>query len=187
MALKWSYKTVHFEMKKEGLLGGSFLDEAEIEEQLNEFGRSGWELTSVIEVQDGVIAFFKQPLDLRLSSSVSTNTESKDRDIREEIEESYETAEASDTAEADYVYEADDEYLSQEETQPEFDEDEYNTGYPEENDIIGGGEEAEYIVESEDDHAEFVENDQQGNEDRDSYDEQEESPDQRGIGAIRIE
>ena len=65
--MKWSYKTVHFELKREGLLGGSFLDEAEIEEQLNDFGRSGWELISVIEVQDGIIAFFKQPLDLRLS------------------------------------------------------------------------------------------------------------------------
>mgnify|MGYP001817140777 FL=1 len=62
--MKWSYKTVHFELKREGLLGGSFLDETEVEEQLNQYGRSGWELTSVIEVQDGIIAFFKQPLDL---------------------------------------------------------------------------------------------------------------------------
>lgn len=64
--MKWSYKTVHFELKKEGLLGGAFLDEAEIEEQLNDFGRSGWELISVLEVQDGIIAFFKQSLDLKL-------------------------------------------------------------------------------------------------------------------------
>ena len=78
--MKWSYKTVHFELKKEGLLGGSFLDEAEIEEQLNDFGRSGWELTSIIEVQDGVIAFFKQPLDVRIYSSVPTNTEEKSDD-----------------------------------------------------------------------------------------------------------
>jgi hypothetical protein len=61
--MKWSYKTVHFELKKEGLLGGAFLDEAEIEEQLNDYGRSGWELISVLEVQDGIIAFFKQSLD----------------------------------------------------------------------------------------------------------------------------
>lgn len=60
--MKWSYKTVHFELKKEGLLGGSFLDEAEIEEQLNQFGQSGWELISVIEVQNGIICFFRQPL-----------------------------------------------------------------------------------------------------------------------------
>jgi len=62
--MKWSYKTVHFELKKEGLLGSGFLDESEIEQELNEFGSTGWELVSVLEVQDGVIAFFKQPLTL---------------------------------------------------------------------------------------------------------------------------
>jgi len=60
--MRWSYKTVHFELKKEGLLGAGFLDESEIEQALNNFGRSGWELISVLEVQDGIIAFFKQPL-----------------------------------------------------------------------------------------------------------------------------
>lgn len=63
--MNWSYKTVHFELKKEGILGGAFLDETEIEEQLNDYGRSGWELISVIEVQSGVIAFFKQPIAIR--------------------------------------------------------------------------------------------------------------------------
>lgn len=60
--MRWCYKTVHFPMKKEGFLGSSFLDEAEVEQSLNEYGQSGWELTSIIETQDGVIAFFKQPL-----------------------------------------------------------------------------------------------------------------------------
>jgi hypothetical protein len=60
--MRWGYKTVHFAMKKEGLLGGVFLDETEIEQELNEFGRSGWELVSLLEMQDGIIAFFKQPL-----------------------------------------------------------------------------------------------------------------------------
>ena len=59
--MKWSYKTVHFELKKEGLLGSGFLDESEIEQELNEFGLAGWELVSVLEVQDGIIVFFKQP------------------------------------------------------------------------------------------------------------------------------
>ncbi len=63
--MKWSYKTVHFELKKEGLLGGAFLDEAEIEERLNDYGRAGWELISVLEVQDGIIAFFKQSLNIK--------------------------------------------------------------------------------------------------------------------------
>ena len=60
--MKWCYKTVHFELKKEGLLGSGFLDESEIELELNEFGLAGWELVSVLEVQDGIIVFFKQPI-----------------------------------------------------------------------------------------------------------------------------
>ena len=48
-------------MKKEGILGSGFLDESEIEQELNEYGLSGWELVSVLEVQDGMMAFFKQP------------------------------------------------------------------------------------------------------------------------------
>ena len=59
--MKWSYKTVHFELKKEGILGSGFLDESEIEQELNEYGLAGWELVSVLEVHDGMIAFFKQP------------------------------------------------------------------------------------------------------------------------------
>ncbi len=60
--MRWSYKTVHFGLKKDGLLGNSFLDEAEIEISLNNFGKSGWELVSFMEVNDGMIAVFKQPL-----------------------------------------------------------------------------------------------------------------------------
>ncbi len=62
--MRWSYKTVHYDYKKEGLLGGEFLDEAEMEESMNEFGRAGWELVSLLEVQEGLIATFKQPIDL---------------------------------------------------------------------------------------------------------------------------
>lgn len=60
--MRWSYKTVRFDMKKEGILGSAFLDESEIEITLNEFGSSGWEVVSLMEVQDGIIAVFKQPL-----------------------------------------------------------------------------------------------------------------------------
>lgn len=59
--MRWSYKTEHFSLKKEGLLGSAFLDEAEIEMALNEFGKVGWELVSFMEVSDGMIAIFKQP------------------------------------------------------------------------------------------------------------------------------
>lgn len=62
--MRWSYKTVHYELKKEGLLGSAFLDESEVELSLNEFGKAGWELVSIIETQDGLIAIFKQPLGL---------------------------------------------------------------------------------------------------------------------------
>ncbi len=60
--MRWSYKTVHYELQKEGLLGSSFLDESEVEKSLNEYGKAGWELVSILETMDGLIAVFKQPL-----------------------------------------------------------------------------------------------------------------------------
>ncbi|MGB3211549.1 MAG: DUF4177 domain-containing protein [Desulforhopalus sp.] len=62
--MRWSYKTVHYELKKEGILGNSFLDEPEIELSLNQYGKAGWELVSMLETMDGIIAVFKQPLDV---------------------------------------------------------------------------------------------------------------------------
>jgi hypothetical protein len=62
--MRWSYKTVHYELKKEGLLGNAFLDESEIELSLNEYGKAGWELVSILETQEGLIAVFKQPLSI---------------------------------------------------------------------------------------------------------------------------
>lgn len=73
--MRWSYKTVHFSLKKEGLLGSAFLDEAEIEESLNEFGKNGWELVSFMEVNDGLIAIFKQPFGKHLPSFEESNVE----------------------------------------------------------------------------------------------------------------
>jgi len=61
--VRWSYKTIHFGLKKDGLLGSAFLDDAEIEETLNEYGQGGWELVSILETRDGVLAVFKQPLE----------------------------------------------------------------------------------------------------------------------------
>ncbi len=85
--MKWSYKTVHFELKKEGLLGSGFLDESEIEQELNEFGQRGWELVSVLEVQDGIIVFFRQPLHLEdLSSTSQLRTVEKDRQEEDQID-----------------------------------------------------------------------------------------------------
>lgn len=62
--MRWGYKTVQYGLKKEGLLGGSFLDEAEVEQSLNEFGQAGWELVSLFGMDDGLMAVFKQPLDV---------------------------------------------------------------------------------------------------------------------------
>jgi len=62
--VRWGYKTVHFGLKKDGLLGSAFLDDTEIEETLNDYGRGGWELVAMLETRDGVIAVFKQLLGL---------------------------------------------------------------------------------------------------------------------------
>ncbi len=62
--MRWSYKTVHYELKKEGLQGSTFLDESEVEQSLNEYGKAGWELVSILETMDGLVAVFKQPLSL---------------------------------------------------------------------------------------------------------------------------
>ncbi len=69
--MRWSYKTVHYDLKKEGLLGNSFLDESEIELSLNQYGKAGWELISLLETLDGLIAVFKQPLELDTRSFAS--------------------------------------------------------------------------------------------------------------------
>lgn len=66
--MRWSYKTVHYELKKDGLLGSTFLDESEIEISLNEYGKAGWELVSLLETLDGLTAVFKQPLSLETES-----------------------------------------------------------------------------------------------------------------------
>jgi hypothetical protein len=79
--MRWSYKNVHYAYKKEGLLGGTFLDEAEIEQSMNEFGRAGWELVSLFEVHDGLMAIFKQPLDLPARQSIQPAAE-PERDVR---------------------------------------------------------------------------------------------------------
>jgi hypothetical protein len=71
--MRWSYKTIHYELKKEGILGSSFLDESEVELSLNQYGKAGWELVSLLETMDGLIAVFKQPLDLGTQSYSSSS------------------------------------------------------------------------------------------------------------------
>jgi hypothetical protein len=85
--MRWSYKTVHFELKKEGILGSAFLDEPEIELSLNQYGKAGWELVSLLETMDGLIAIFKQPfgLDTRSFSPPSESIERMKR-VPKELE-----------------------------------------------------------------------------------------------------
>ncbi len=86
--MRWNYKTVYFQLKKEGFLGNAFLDEAEVEESLNEYGQAGWELVSMLETDDGLIAIFKKPLDEPVVQQVDLPEEipeeTKEENYREE-------------------------------------------------------------------------------------------------------
>ena len=124
--MRWSYKTVHFELKKEGLLGAGFLDETEIEQELNDFGRSGWELISVLEVQDGIIAFFKQPVE-RPSSYHQWTEEPEEKRSENSFEEDNREASSFDFDE-NTVHES-------AEASEDFYEDETNDEPPEKNGI----------------------------------------------------
>lgn len=73
--MRWAYKTIQYGLKKEGLLGSSFLDEAEVEQSLNEFGQAGWELVSLLGMQDGIMAVFKQPLEMKVAPFHASVTE----------------------------------------------------------------------------------------------------------------
>ncbi|BHH83882.1 DUF4177 domain-containing protein [Desulforhopalus sp. 52FAK] len=90
--MRWSYKTVHYELKKEGLLGSTFLDESEVELSLNEYGKSGWELVSLLETMDGLVAVFKQPLSLETDSfypSVQEEEELQNEEVESPEEEQF--------------------------------------------------------------------------------------------------
>jgi hypothetical protein len=175
--MKWSYKTVHFELKKEGLLGGSFLDETEVEERLNEYGRSGWELTTVIEVQDGIIAFFKQPLDLGFSS----------RAVASGIEEEFDDQVIDEPYEADPFYETESEYQAQDQTVPEAAPYDEHNNHLEHRHADDQSADDSLIFDDEAEEPVPVDDDRDSYEDQVSNDNEEEHPDQRGIGAIRIE
>lgn len=204
--VKWSYKTVHFELKREGLLGGSFLDEAEIEERLNDFGHSGWELISVIEVQDGIIAFFKQSLDLGLSSVAQEDSGSESDEIQkagyayqasrvqgtddqyqtDEAEEIYDPYASEDTLEVDDVYD-DGIYEAGDSASAESETYEQEYSHREEEQFIDREDRGYQTSLSEDDPDNFVEEAQEEHENMEAGDEQQDNDSDRGIGAIRIE
>jgi hypothetical protein len=57
----WQYRTILFEFTKDGLLGDKYVDDEEMEKNLNELGAQEWELVSVSLLQDGLLAFLKRP------------------------------------------------------------------------------------------------------------------------------
>lgn len=183
--MRWSYKTVHFELKKEGLLGGSFLDEAEIEEQLNHFGQSEWELISVIEVHNGIICFFRQPLTSESMIQVERMVDSADQYPLEEhpYEEKYDEKYDENRFEP---------YQEEELVEPD-DPGELNA--PDEPTGSGTPEIDEYEVYEESDYDSVedvgIESDEDepdlDDEDPEYADETDDDPDDNRIGAIRIE
>jgi len=58
----WEYQTILFEFRKDGLLGDKYIDDAEVEHNLNEQGKLGWELVNVTPVQEGLLAFLKKEI-----------------------------------------------------------------------------------------------------------------------------
>lgn len=73
--MNWQYKTLLFGMKKESLLGGAYLDEVELEETLNQHGADGWELVSLVDVRDGLMAVLKKGLKPQLSRPAGSAAE----------------------------------------------------------------------------------------------------------------
>jgi len=59
--VNWRYRTILFEYQKDGLLGDRYIDDEEVETTLNEQGLEGWELVSVTQIKDGLLAFCKRP------------------------------------------------------------------------------------------------------------------------------
>ena len=58
----WKYRTILFELTKDGLLGDRYVDDEEMEKTLNEIGALGWELVNVTLLQDGLLAILKRPV-----------------------------------------------------------------------------------------------------------------------------
>ena len=58
----WKYRTILFELTKDGLLGDRYVDDEEMEKTLNEMGALGWELVNVNLLQDGLLAILKRPV-----------------------------------------------------------------------------------------------------------------------------
>ncbi len=58
--MQFRYRTILFEFQKDGILGDRFIDGDRVEEKLNRMGQAGWELVSVANVRDGLLAILKK-------------------------------------------------------------------------------------------------------------------------------
>lgn len=59
--MNWQYRTIIFEFAKDGLLGERYVNDEDMEQTLNDQGSMGWELVSVVMVQEGLLAVLKRP------------------------------------------------------------------------------------------------------------------------------
>ncbi len=171
--MRWSYKTIHYELKKEGLLGNTFLDEVEVEESLNEFGHAGWELVSLIEVKDGLIGVLKQPLDQPITPNVLPNDNDQTKSDR-----------TVDVVE-DYTITAEDEYTTEDSDNSHFVTEDYEVVEEEELD-------SEYDLNRNDETYQIDEDSDQYDSYEDVYEAEEVEKEttvnkEREIGKIRIE
>ncbi len=63
--MQWEYRTI--KLKGKGFWGGG-LDETQLDDAMNELGREGWELVSVLGTNEvygktrHIVAIFKRPL-----------------------------------------------------------------------------------------------------------------------------
>ncbi len=80
--MRWQYRTVVFELQKDGLLGDRFIDDEEVEKTLNEQGRAGWELVSATMVQEGLLTLFKRP---DHHAGIATVVENSEQDVETDL------------------------------------------------------------------------------------------------------
>ncbi len=87
--MTYRYRTIVFEFAKDGILGERYIDDEEMEKTLNSQGRLGWELVSVVMIQDGVLAVLKRPGSPQKGDAVQTEAlqEREPDESKEEQEE----------------------------------------------------------------------------------------------------
>lgn len=81
----WQYRTIIFEFAKDGLLGEKYINDEEMENTLNEQGLMGWEVVSVVMVQEGILAVLKRPVTQAKGQPVA-DVEARTEQKQEQVE-----------------------------------------------------------------------------------------------------